>query len=73
MGQWLGSVGVQSHGVIFNLGSAKVCSPAMIETYISYDRYIYIWIAVTDYCMYFYLFVLLLLVAIIQLTSFTAS
>ena len=40
-----------SHDVIFNLGSAKVCSPKIIETYFSYD--IDIWIAVTDYYMYF--------------------
>ena len=41
-----------SHGVIFNLGSAKVCSPAINESYFSYDKDI--WIAVTDYYMYFY-------------------
>ena len=35
-----------SHGVIFNLGSAKLCSPAIIKTYFSYDKDI--WIAVTD-------------------------
>ena len=36
-----------SHGVIFNLGSAKVCSPAITETYFSFNKDI--WIAVTDY------------------------
>ena len=36
-----------SHGVIFNLCSAKVCSPAIIETYFSYNKDICI--AVTDY------------------------
>ena len=35
------------HGVIFNFGSAKVCSPAIIETCFSYNKDI--WIAVTDY------------------------
>ena len=36
-----------SHGVIFNLGSAEVCSPAIMEISFSYikDK----WIAVTDY------------------------
>ena len=29
-------VGVD-HGVTFNFGSAKVCSPAIFETYFSYD------------------------------------
>ena len=51
-----------SHGVIFNLGPAK---------YFPYDKDI--WIAVTDYHMYFYLIVEFLLVAIIQLINFTAS
>ena len=64
----LGSVGMLSHGVIFNLGPAKVCSPAIIETYFSYDKYI--WIAVTDYHMYFNLIVLFLLKAILQLINF---
>ena len=57
-----------SHGVIFNLSSAKVCSTAIIETYFSY--YKRIWIAVTYY--YMYLIVLFLLVAILQL-NFIAS
>ena len=35
-----------SQGVILNLGSAKVCSPAIIETNYSYGNDI--WIAVTD-------------------------
>ena len=26
------------HGVTFNFGSAKVCSPAMFETSFSYDK-----------------------------------
>ena len=36
------------HGAGFSLGSAKVCSPAIFEPYIYYDKDI--WIAVTyDY------------------------
>ena len=56
--------GVLSHGVIFNLGSAKVCSRAIIETYM---------ITVTDYYMtlYFYLIVLSLLVVILWLINLT--
>ena len=42
------------HGVSF--GSAKVCSPAIFETCFSSD--IDIWIAATDYYMYFYIIVL---------------
>ena len=38
-----------SHVVIFNLGSAKVCSLAIIETHFSYDKDI--WITGTDYYM----------------------
>ena len=52
MGHWLESVGVLSHGVIFNLGSAKQCSPGIIETNFSYVKDV--WIAVTDYYIYFY-------------------
>ena len=40
------------HGVTFNFGSAKVCSPAIFETYFSYDKGI--WFAATDYYMYYY-------------------
>ena len=36
--------------VIFNLGSAKVGSPAIIETYFSYNKDI--WIAVAHYCIH---------------------
>ena len=42
----VGGARMLSHGVIFNLGSTKVCSPAIIETYFSYDKDI--WIAVTE-------------------------
>ena len=44
------------HGVKFILGFAKVCSPAIFETYFSYDKDI--WIAATDYYMHFYIIVL---------------
>ena len=37
-GALIGVAGMLSHGVIFNLGSAKVCSPATIETYFFYDK-----------------------------------
>ena len=45
MGHWLRSVGMLKHGVTLNLGSAKVCSPAIFETYFSYQKDI--WMAVT--------------------------
>ena len=61
MGHLLGNAGLLSHGVLFHLGSAKVCSPAVFETYISYDKDLCI--AVTDYYMNFYLILLLLLLA----------
>ena len=70
-GHWFGSAGTPSHSVIFNLVSAKLCSPTIIETYFSYDKDI--WIAITDYYMYFYLIVLFLLVAILQLINLAAS
>ena len=44
------------HGVTFNFGSAKVFSPAIVETCLSYDKDT--WIAVIDYYMHFYLIVL---------------
>ena len=44
------------HGVIFNFGSAKVSSPAIFETSLSYDKDM--WIAETDCYMNFYLIVL---------------
>ena len=56
---------------ILNLGTAKMCSPATIETYFSYEKNI--WVAVTDYYMHFYSIVQFLLVAILQLINFTAS
>ena len=45
------------HGVTFNFGSAKECSPAIL-----YDKNI--WIAATDYYMYFCIVVLFPLTAI---------
>ena len=42
--------------MIFSFGSAKVCSPAIFETCFSLDKDI--WIAATDYYMYFYIIVL---------------
>ena len=59
------------HGVTFNFGSAKVCSPAIFETFLSYDKDI--WIAATDYYMHFYIIVLFPLTAFLQLINFTAS
>ena len=59
------------HGVTFSFGSAKMCSAAIFETCSSYDKDI--WIAATDYYMYFYMIVLFPLTAILQLISFTAS
>ena len=60
-----------SHGVIFNLDPAQVCSPAIIDTYFCNEKDI--WIAITDYYMYCYLIVLYLLVSILQLINFAAS
>ena len=68
MVRWLGSAVLLSHGVIFNFGSAKVCSPAIVETYFSYGKDIWI-----DITLYFYLIVLFLLVAILELIDFRAS
>ena len=45
------------------LAFTKVCSPAMFETCFSYDKGI--WIAATDYYMYFYIIVLFPLTAIL--------
>ena len=53
-----------NHGVTFNLGSAKVCSPAIFETCFSYHKHR--WIAVTYYYIYFYLIVLVPLTAILK-------
>ena len=52
-----------NHGVTFSFGSAKVCSP-ISNTFFSYQKDI--WIAATDYCMYFYIIVLFSLTYICQ-------
>ena len=65
-----GGVGVH-HGVTFNFGSAKVCSPSIFETCFSYDKDI--WIAATVYYMHFYIIVLFPLTTILQLINVTAS
>ena len=56
------------HGVTFNFGSAKVSSPAIFETCFSYDKDL--WIAATDYYMNFYIIVLFLSTAVLQLIKF---
>ena len=56
------------HGVTFNFGSAKVCSPAIFDTCFSYDKDI--WIAATEY--YMHIIVHFLLTAILKLINFTA-
>ena len=61
-------VGVH-HGVTFNFGSAKVCSPAIFETWFSYNKDI--WIAATYYYMYFYIIVLFPLAACLHNFWFT--
>ena len=55
----------------FNLGSAKVFSPAIFETYFSYHKEV--WIAEIDQYMYCYLIVLFPLTAILQLINVTFS
>ena len=59
------------HGLTFTFGFAKVCSPAIFVTCFSYDKDI--WIAATDYYVYFYIIVLFPLTSILQLINFTAS
>ena len=58
-----------NHGMTFNFGSAKVCSPTIFEISFSKD----IWIAATDCYVHCYIIVLLPLTVILQLISFTAS
>ena len=60
------------HGVTFNFGSTKVCAPAILEICFSYDKDL-LWIAATDYYVYFYIIVLFPLTSILQLINFTAS
>ena len=59
------------HGVIFNFCSTIVCSAAILGTCFSHDKDI--WIAATDYYIYFYIIVLFPLIAILQLINFRAS
>ena len=59
------------HDVTFNVGSAKLCSPAMFETCFSYDKDILI--AATENYMYIYIVLLFPLTAILQLIHFIAS
>ena len=70
LGHWLGIKGVH-HGVTSNFDSEKVCSPAIFEGCFPYDKDI--WIAATDYYMYFYIIVLFPLTAIPHFINFTAS
>ena len=49
----------------------QMCSPAMFETHFYCHKDI--WIAVTYYCMYFYLTVLFALTAILHLINLTAT
>ena len=60
-----------ANGVTFNLGSVKVYSPAIFETYFSHDKDA--WITVTYFYKYFYLIALFSLTAILQLRNLTAS
>ena len=57
------------YGLTFNFGLA-VCLAAIFETCFSYDKDI--WIAATDYYMYFYIIVLFPLIASLKLINFTA-
>ena len=59
------------HGMTFHFSSAEVCSPAIFETCFSYDKDI--WIAATDYYIYFYIIKLFPLTAILQIINFTVS
>ena len=59
------------NGVTFNFGPAKVCSSAIFETCLSYDKDI--WIAAADYYVYVHIIVLFLLPTILQLITFTVS
>ena len=54
-----------NHGVTFNLGFAKVCSPTIFETYFSHDKDIFIAVTYYNYS-YFYVIVPFSLTAILQ-------
>ena len=49
MGHWLGSVGMQSHDLTFNLDSVKAFLPAIFETFFSYHKVI--WIGAADFVL----------------------
>ena len=55
---------------LFAFCSAKVCLATIFKTSFSYDKDI--WIAITDYYIHFYIIMLFLLTAILQLINFTA-
>ena len=59
------------HGVTFNFGSAKVCSPAIFETCFSYDKDILI--AASDYYLHLYGSLLFPLTDIFLLINLAAS
>ena len=61
------------HGLTFNFGSAKVCSPAIFDFETSFSRDKYTWIAETDNYMHFNIIALFPLTAILHLIKFTAS
>ena len=52
----------------FNFDPVKVCSPAIFETCLSYDKDI--WIVTIDYYVYLYTIVLFLLATILQYIFF---
>ena len=54
---------MQRHGVTFNFGSAKVCSPVIFYIYFPHDKDT--WITATDYYMYVFIIVLFPLTAIL--------
>ena len=68
---FVGGGGGVHHGMTFNFGSSKVCSPVIFETSFSYDKDVSI--AVTDIYMHFYIIVFFPFIAILQLMNFTAS
>ena len=67
----VGNIGMLNHRVTLNLGTAKVCTSAIFETYLSYHKDISI--AVTYDYIYFYLIVLFPLTAMLPLMNLTAS
>ena len=70
VGTLVRGVGVH-HGVTFNFGCAKVCSPAIFEISFAYDKDV--WFAATDVYMHFYIILLFPLTVILHLINFSAS